>query len=486
MSIKAGVFLPFAREDVWSWFTMPGSTERLAPNSLPITHILADTNHATGSSVYSFPAGLKWITRYELSSYQRGRSFTETCVRGPFRPLTDWSHQHHFMDAKEFIAAASTEDTTEDNSEKSSSDATSISLVDSSLPYSPDVDLKNPKGTILENRFIAKLPERNLRAYFGYYHNQLLRDLCLANDLGLLDSQRDKEAHPFTIAVTGTSSTIGQPLIAQLQTLGFNVKLLPRKNGSRSKDPNAWDPKKPAANLLNDVDLLIHLAGESLQGRANDGHYQAIRDSRLGPTVELAKLVSASPRCKGMIMDSVDCGDERLTSIFTEIEEAARAHCANFLPIRRAAVFSARSGLLPLLRAVHKTGLGGKLGSLETQCSWISIDDLTDIYARAVHQLCQNGDSHIWPRYYTAVAPEKITTATLMETLARRFNTRTIIPIPDFSPRLLLGEPGARLLIARDHALQAELPEGHRFRYPTIDAALAHELMGEKPPILNL
>ncbi|MDO4911546.1 MAG: hypothetical protein Q3972_07360 [Corynebacterium sp.] len=434
MSVSVSAEFPFSRDELWAWYTTPGSAARLMPHSLPITSVHADGNVATGSNIYSFPAGLKWVTRYELSEYQRGRSFTEVCVRAPFRRLTDWRHEHYFADAPN-------------------------------------------GGTLMRNNFIANFPDKNVRAFFGYQHHQVLNDLSFAASVGLRPQRNEQTSDtPPVIAVTGANSVIGQPLVAQLRSLGFVVRELRRNK--------QWNPKNPSPSMLQGCDLLIHLAGESIQGRANDGHYQSIASSRMEPTVALARLVAQSPTCRGMIIDSVDCGDERLNSIFREVEDAARAACPQTLAIRRSAIFSARAGLLPLLRAVHKTGLGGKLAALESHFQWISIDDLTDIYIRAALEFLatenQDPDTST-PLYYSAFAPEQITTAQLMDTLARRFNSRTIIPIPDFSPKLLLGEPGARLLIAQEHQTEAHIPAEHSFRYPTVDSCFAHELMGEKP-----
>ena len=42
------------------------------------------------------------------------------------------------------------------------------------------------------------------------------------------------------------------------------------------------------------------------------------------------------------------------------------------------------SGLLPLLRALFSTGLGGPFGDGNFWFSWVAIDDLTDTYFRAI------------------------------------------------------------------------------------------------------
>ena len=57
-----------------------------------------------------------------------------------------------------------------------------------------------------------------------------------------------------------------------------------------------------------------------------------------------------------------------------------------------------------------------------------------------------------------------------------------VIPLPTWAPALLLGREGAgELALADQNVAPAALERaGHAFRYPQIEAALRHELGGEK------
>ena len=50
--------------------------------------------------------------------------------------------------------------------------------------------------------------------------------------------------------------------------------------------------------------MLVHLAGEPIAGRFNRSHRTKIRDSRVIPTLALAKLVSQSSSCSTMVCAS--------------------------------------------------------------------------------------------------------------------------------------------------------------------------------------
>ena len=68
--------------------------------------------------------------------------------------------------------------------------------------------------------------------------------------------------------------------------------------------------------------------------------------------------------------------------------EAATQHAGDaglrVVTVRTGVVLSARGGMLQLLRPVFLAGLGGRVGDGRQWLSWIDLDDLTDVYARAL------------------------------------------------------------------------------------------------------
>src|SRR5699024_12693036 len=139
-------------------------------------------------------------------------------------------------------------------------------------------------------------------------------------------------------------------------------------------------------------------------GRLTGGPLRKVRDSRIEPARRLAELVAARDGATAMVCASAvgfygaDRGDESLTEsaasgsgplaeIVTEWEQAcepARQAGVRVVTIRTGVVLSAAGGMLPPLAAITRTGLGGRLGSGRQWMSWISLDDLTDVYLRAV------------------------------------------------------------------------------------------------------
>ena len=257
------------------------------------------------------------------------------------------------------------------------------------------------------------------------------------------------------------------------------------------KRQRRWDPQSPAADLLAGVDVLVHLAGEPIMGRFTDAHKQALWDSRVGPTAKLAELVAKSPQCDTMISASAigvysfNRGDEILTEsseagegFLAELSQAWEADCEaavsagkRVVNLRTGVVMSGRGGMLPLLRTLFSTGLGGQFHDGTAWFSWIALDDLTDIIITAAVDSSLSGPIN-------AVSPNPIHNSEMVRTLGKQLHRPARFPIPNLGPRILLGSQGAEeFVLADQRVLPATLlKRGHVFRYRQFAAAVAHEL----------
>lgn len=453
MGLKSTHVVPAPRPIVWKWHNQLGALTRLSPPFFPMTPRVQADNLADGTTIFGLPAGLRWEARHDLSGFVNGYKFTDVCIKSPIRALSEWRHIHSFMDSGE--------------------------------------------NTTVTDEVITRLPMASVAPMFAYRQQQLIQDLTFAQRLStefpgsvpLLDDTTT----PLRVAVTGSRGTVGRALVAQLQTLGHEVISLVRPRPGRTPKPHqrVWDPEDPAPSLLDGVDALIHLAGEPIFGRFNEAHKKALYDSRIPPTKKLAMLVAASSTCTTMVCASAigfyghNRGDEELTEtskkgegvlakVVTDWEKATQAASTagkRVVNIRTGVVLSGRGGVLPLFKTLFSTGLGGKLDGGEANLSWIAIDDLTDIYIRALFDQSLEGPVN-------ATAPHPVTNAEMTDALAKALRRPAVFPIPAIGPKILLGAQGAEeLALADQKVLPALLQElGHTFRYTNISEALAHEL----------
>ena len=95
--------------------------------------------------------------------------------------------------------------------------------------------------------------------------------------------------------------------------------------------------------------------------------------------------------------------------------------------VRTGIVQSPRGGTLRLLRPLFAAGLGGRLGSGDQWTPWIGIDDLVDVYYRAVLDPELSGPVN-------AVAPTPVRNREYSATLARVLHRPAVVPVPAFGP----------------------------------------------------
>lgn len=433
--------------DVFDWHGRPGAITRLVPPWQPLRVITEADSLASGRAVLGLPGGLRWIAEHQQDAYDRPTRFVDTLGHDGLRSLPPalvltWRHEHDFA------------------------------AVDSGR-------------TRVTDRLRTPVPERFLRQTFHYRHRQL------AEDLAAHRWSREQGARPRTVAVTGTSGLIGSALTAYLSTGGCRVVRLVRARPSGA-DERLWNPHAPAPDLLEGVDAVVHLAGASIAARFTDAHKAAIRDSRIEPTRLLAECAARTPggpatfvaasaigfyghsrgdeplgedarRGSGFLADVV--GDWEAAAV-PAVEAGLRV-----VHVRTGIVQSARGGPLRLLRPLFAAGLGGRLGSGRQWLSWIDIDDLLDVYLRALADPRIEGPIN-------AVAPAPVRNDEYTGVLARVLRRPALLPVPGFGPRLLLGEEGARELATADQRVVpwALLDRGHRFRRPDLESSLRHQL----------
>jgi uncharacterized protein len=435
------------RDEVFAWHTRPGAFNRLSPPWSPLRLVTEATSLKDGRATLALPGGLRWVAQHQADSYDPPRRFVDTIGSDglaslPARIAVRWRHTHDFEDAGD-------------------------------------------NRTRVIDRVDTPVPGSALRPMFVYRHCQL------ADDLAAHRQATEHGLAPATVAVTGSSGLVGSALAAFLSTGGHRVIRLVRRT-AQAPDERQWDPDDPDPELLAGVDAVIHLAGASIAGRFTDDHRNAIRDSRIGPTRQLAEVIARSTDGPAVLISAsaigfygYDRGDETLTEdsdrgdgfladVVAEWEDAtapAEQAGVRVVRVRTGIVQSPRGGTLRLMRPLFSAGLGGRLGDGRQWLPWIGIDDLVDVYHRALWDTELSGPVN-------AVAPQPVRNTEYTRTLAHVLHRPAVLPVPSFGPRLLLGAQGAReLACANQRVIPNKLSQaGHRFRQPDLDSALRHLL----------
>ena len=454
MSISYSSVVDAPIDEVFAWHGRPGALTRLAPPWQPVRVGQEATSLKDGRAVLLLPGGARWVAQHQPDGYDPPRQFIDQLVSGGLSSaalsrVLSWRHVHGFHET--------------------GNGATRVS---------DDVR--------------TTIPETALRQMFGYRHRQL------AADLKAHHWARDRRPEPLTVAVTGSSGVIGTALTALLTTGGHRVIKLVRHPVAPGTDgERQWDPAHPAPDLLHGVDAVVHLAGASIAGRFTPAHKRQVRDSRIEPTRLLAELAASSAAAgsgggpatfvsaSAIGFYGADRGDEVLTEdsprgtgfladVVADWEAATKPAAEAGLRtvlMRTGIVQSPKGGTLRLLFPLFEAGLGGKIGDGRQWLSWIGIDDLADTYLRALVDPALSGPVN-------AVAPDPVRNSDYTVTLGHVLRRPTVIPVPGFGPRILLGDEGARELAEASQRVRPDalLTAGHPFRYSRLEPALRHLL----------
>ena len=455
MGIQYASIVNHPLDEVFAWHTRLGAMRRLVPPWQPMKVVKETESLADGQAILGLPGGLRWIAQHDPAGYDPPYQFLDVLSSDglmtlPPRVIGWWRHTHRYSDAGPGPTGSGT--------------------------------------TRVHDIVDTTVPGFALRSTFAYRHRQLAEDLAAHADAS--------GAGRLTIAITGSSGLVGTALSAFLSTGGHRIIRLVRHDPA-NVDERRWDPDHPAADLLDGVDAVVHLAGESIAGRFTESHRRRIRDSRIEPTRRLAELAAAGPGLRAFVSASAigyygyDCGDTVLdedsprgdgflADVVAEWEEAtapASAAGLRVVQVRTGIVQAAAGGTLRLLRPLFAAGLGGRLGSGKQWLSWIGIDDLLDVYYRAVYDDRLTGPVN-------AVAPYPVRNTEYTAALAHTLHRPALMPVPSIGPRLLLGRQGAtELAEANQRVSPAKLTAlGHRFRQPTVEDALGHQLGRDPAP----
>jgi hypothetical protein len=140
--------------------------------------------------------------------------------------------------------------------------------------------------------------------------------------------------------------------------------------------------------------------------------------------------------------------------------------------LRIGIVLTPHGGALATMLLPFRLGLGGRIGSGRQYMSWITREDLLGVILHALWTEGLQGPVN-------AVAPTPVTNAEFTHALGRILARPTLLPMPAFAVRLILGQMGEELLLASARVDPARLrATGFRFRFPEVEGALRHLLSG--------
>ncbi len=296
-----------------------------------------------------------------------------------------------------------------------------------------------------------------------------------------------------TILITGGTGLIGRHLCPKLQEKGYEVLLLSHKKKQNTTFPSYswdWETQNLPDEAIEAADYIIHLAGANIGDRRwTKKRKQLIVDSRIKTTQLLFNKVKAKNKeLKAFISASATGYYGAITSekVYKETdlsandflgktgaqwEQAADKFSLELsirtVKLRTGVVLTKQGGALPKMLIPVKLGFGSAIGNGKQYMPWIHIDDLCNIYIKALEDTQMQGA-------YNTVAPEHVTNKEFVRTAAEVLKKPFWFPnAPSVFMKILFGEMSDLLLKGSRVSAQKIQNAGYNFLFPDLKTALS-------------
>lgn len=290
------------------------------------------------------------------------------------------------------------------------------------------------------------------------------------------------------IVIAGGTGFIGRFLTTAYRGLGYDVMVI-----SRRKEHVQWTDQNGLISALEHAEMLINLAGKSVDCRYTPKNKQAILLSRTSTTQALGEALMRCFFPPPLWINSstatiyrhaedrpmTETGGDVGTGFSVDVAKSWERSFFDFtLPatrqvaLRMAIVLGRDGGVIrPLVRLV-RCGLGGRQGNGRQMFSWVHLEDVF----RVIQFIQAHPDLH---GVYNCAAPHPVTNAKLMETLRQLLSPPLALTSPAWLLRMgaVLIRTETELVLKSRWVLPEKLLEaGFSFRYPTVEFALRNIL----------
>ncbi len=281
------------------------------------------------------------------------------------------------------------------------------------------------------------------------------------------------------VLISGASGLVGTELRKQFAALGHETVALGRG-------------EKLTGDQMSEFDAVVNLAGATTGKIPWTKKYkEELISSRLETTRNIVDAINAAKKKPKVLVSGSasgfygDTGTEAateetskgtgfLSDLAAKWEAIAKEANTRVVLVRTTMVMSRQLGALGKLLPLIKLGIGGPLGSGKQWWAWISLKD----EARAIIHLIENTKAQ---GAYNLTAPQHATCTEIVRGLGKALGRPTILQVPSFAMRLLIGEAADELLLCNQKMTADKLLEtGFKFEHPTLQSAIDY-VVGKNP-----
>ncbi|PTI42933.1 TIGR01777 family protein [Staphylococcus xylosus] len=288
--------------------------------------------------------------------------------------------------------------------------------------------------------------------------------------------------------ITGGTGMVGTKLVEAIVQSNSHITILTRQDKTTShpkityvnwSNPD-WEAQVP------DIDIVINLAGASLNKRWTKSYKQKIMVSRLQSTQALFELFEGREQKPSVFFNASAVGYYKpdLYRTYTELyktlpfdflsevvyqwERLARQFESLGTRVvigRFGMVLSNEGGALPMMKLPYEFYVGGKIGSGRQWYSWIHIDDLTRAILHTINTEEAQG-------VFNFTAPIVEHQNLFGYTLARASHRPHYTWVPSLALRIILGQMSTVILDTQKVIPNKLQAIDFKFKYPDLKIAL--------------
>ncbi len=302
---------------------------------------------------------------------------------------------------------------------------------------------------------------------------------------------------PLRIAITGSNGLIGTAILNRFLKEGHTVTRIVRPYSPASLGGLSitWDSQNRQIDQegLEGHDVIIHLAGANVAERRWSSQWKdQMCFSRIEGTEFLCTALSQLRNpphtffCASAVgyygnhpehvgIDEMDTqGQGFLADLCGQWERATepvQRMGMGVIPMRFGLVLSKKGGALAKMLPIFQKGLGGVLGSGRQIMSWIALEEIPAIILYLLKNVSVTGPVNF-------VSPHPVSQAEFVRTLGEVLRKPTVLPVPGFILKLILGQMAEEMLLSGAQVVPRRVEEiGYQFAYPHLKSSLESILL---------
>jgi uncharacterized protein (TIGR01777 family) len=291
------------------------------------------------------------------------------------------------------------------------------------------------------------------------------------------------------IVIAGGTGFLGSFFVSKFKARGDEVVIIARKNGDV-----AWQDSDGIIAALNGADVVINLAGKSVDCRYTEKNKREIRASRIETTKLIGQSIlqcAASPKLwinsstatiyrhaedRPMTEENGEIGTGFSVNVAKQWEKTFfdfHLPATRQIALRTAIVLGKDGGALQPLKRLAQLGFGGKQGRGNQLFSWIHIEDLFQIILFLIDHEELHG-------VFNCSSTNPVTNEVFMASLRKVLHKKIGIGMPDWLLNIgaVLIATETELILKSRWVLPKRLVDaGYQFHYPGLQIALENILM---------